>query len=274
MSDAASTTRFDDRKIDPLTVCAVTIVVYFFCCFLHEAVGHAGVATLLGVDVTKVTTAYCRQQGASEGQARLIAAAGIPVNVLFGCLAIGLRSKRGQSMNGVTHYFLWLFAHMNLFTAGGYLMTFSMMKVADVNIAVRGLPYELAIRISLLLAGIGISVWTFFHAGRTLVEFAGHGEDRMRRAIKLTLTPYLVGGLTNVLASLLGAGTMSLGILLVSAVGSTFGGNFPLLWAPALMPKKSASPDNLTPSRSTPWLIAGAVFLAFYFVLGRGVSFA
>ena len=56
----------------------------------------------------------------------------------------------------------------------------------------------------------------------------------------MTLVPYLVGGAVNVGASLLNVGGIPIGILLVSSVGATFGGNFPLVWTPQMMPRSSA----------------------------------
>ncbi len=261
-------------KIDFLTISAAAIIVYFLCCFLHEAVGHGGTAALLGAKVTKITSAYVTHEGASNFQARMIASAGVLTNLLFGCLAIFMRRHLQRSGNDVAHYFIWLFGHMNLFTAGGYLMTFALMKVGDLNIVVRGLPFEMAIRIAMLMVGLAIIVWTFVHAGKTLVEFAGQGDDRMRRGVTMTLVPYLVGGSVNVGASLLGVGNVPVAIVLMSAIGATFGGMFPLVWVPKMMPRSNDPISVLTPTRSIPWQIAAVVFLVLYLLFGRGMSFA
>ncbi|NNE00917.1 MAG: hypothetical protein HKN47_26680 [Pirellulaceae bacterium] len=274
MTESKTSLSTEPAKIDVLTIGGVAVGVYFLCSFVHEAVGHAGTAALLGAQVTKITTAYVTHQGASGSEARLIAAAGIVANLLVGGLAFLARHKWQRCDNDVAHYFLWLLGHMNLFTAGGYLMTFALMRVGDLNIVVRGLAYEMAIRITMLLVGLVITAWTFVYAGRTLVEFAGHSGDRIRRGVAMTLTPYLVGGSANVGASLLGIGEVPVAIVLMSAVGATFGGMFPLVWVPLMMPKSSDHLRVRTPGRSISWLIAGAVFLVLYLFLGHGISFA
>lgn len=274
MADLETSASTEKAKIDLLTISAVAIIVYFLCCFLHEAVGHGGTTALLAAKVTRITNAYVTHAGASDFQARLIAGAGISVNLLFGCLAIFTLRKWPSSTNSVMRYFLWLFGHMNLFTASGYMMTFALMRIGDLNIVVRGLPFETAIRIGILLAGLGITVWAFIHVGRTLVEFAGNGNDRMQRGVTLTLVPYLVGGSANVGASLLGVGNVPVAIVLVSAIGATFGGTFPFVCAPLMMPKPNGQISVLTPTRSMAWIMTGAGFLVLYVLLGRGVSFA
>ena len=272
MNQSETSTSVQVAKIDCLTISAIAIIVYFLCCFLHEAVGHAGTAALFGAKVTKITNAYVTHESASDFQTRVIAGAGIAVNLLFGSITIFLRRSMPRLDNDVTHYFLWLFGCMNLFTAGGYMMTFALMRIGDLNAAVRGLPFEMGIRVALLLLGFAITAWTFVHAGKTLVEFAGQGDDRMRRGVTLTLVPYLVGGSVNVGASLLGVGNVPVAIVLVSAIGATFGGMFPFVWVPQMMPQSSESNHVLTPGRSIPCLVAGAVFLVLYVLLGRGIS--
>ena len=262
-------------RIDLLTVCSVAIIVYFLCCFLHEAAGHGGMATLLGVKVTRVTNAYCSQQDASEFQGRLIASGGILLNTIVGLLAIAVRSRMPRRENSVLHYFIWLLAHMNLLTAGGYMASFSFLRIGDLHAVVHDLPYERLIRAAIFLVGIALIIWTFRQAGRTLTEFTGQGSERFRRARILTIVPYFVGGLVNVGVSLLGVGKVPLDMVLMSSIGASFGGNFPLLWIPTAMwwPAEQDPPTVMTPTRSIPWLTAGSMSLGLYVLLGRGIDF-
>ena len=262
-----------EAKIDLVVVTAIAVIVYFLCCFAHEGLGHGGMAVLHGVDVDKITNAYCRTSGYSQYQARWIAAGGSMANLLLAAVAILARRKLPKSNNDTLHYFLWLLAMMNLFSCAGYMMSFAFLKVGDINIIVRGLPYEIAIRTIICLVGVAMVLGVMFYAGGTLREFAGGGEDRVRRGVTLTLVPYLAGGVVNVGASLLGVGEVPLAIVLMSSIGATFGGNFPLLWTPLMMGKPDTNAAVLTPTRGNGWLIAGAVCFVLYLILGHGITF-
>ena len=83
---------------------------------------------------------------------------------------------------------------------GGYLGALSFANYGDIQQIVAGLAFPLAWKIALTLAGVVISCLTLFHAARTLVPFVGERLDRMRRAITLTLVPYLTTGIAAVTA--------------------------------------------------------------------------
>jgi hypothetical protein len=79
---------------------------------LHEIVGHAGVAVLLGVQVRAVSTttvAIDWDQIRAIGEYRVIHGGGTVVNLLTGALAL-LALRRGDKTSVALHYFLWLFA--------------------------------------------------------------------------------------------------------------------------------------------------------------------
>lgn len=74
---------------------------------------------------------------------------------------------------------------------------------------------------------------TLLHAARTLVPFLGEGADRQRRAVGLTLIPYLTMGIIAVSAGALNPDSPML--IVISAGASSFGGNAFIAWIPAWM---------------------------------------
>ena len=266
-----------ERKsnVDVFTVIAVSVIVYFLCSLLHEAVGHGGAAVLQGVTVSRITNAYCLIDNASETQRRIIASAGILVNMAVGFVVAFVSRKIDGDRNGVLRYFLWLLTIVNLFTAAGYMASFSLLRIGDLHRLVHGLPAEMVMRITILCFGIGMIIWTMWYAGRSLGRLIGNTGGQQKISLMLTVIPYAAGGLINVAASLLDSNvTVAKSLILISSVGAAFGGGFPMLFVHQCIPRS----DDKTKTgglqiRSRAWMIAGLVFLAFYLVLGRGIQF-
>jgi len=99
-------------KIDLLTLIAISMIAWSLANFLHEVVGHAGSAALLGIPVRAVstTTMYIEwDQIQTAGENRIINAAGPVMNLVTGIIA--LLFLRSSKVNGVAaRYFLWLFS--------------------------------------------------------------------------------------------------------------------------------------------------------------------
>ena len=256
------------------TIVAVTIIVYFLCSFLHEAVGHGGAALLQGVKIVRITNAYCQTNGGSEMQGRIIGASGILVNLLAGLLAAFVFQKTRTHLNGVTKYCLWLFATANLFGASGYMASFSFLGFGDLHRVLRGLPLEFLLRALTFLAGVTLIIWTMRQAGRALGDFVPAGESRKKRALYLTVVPYIIGGMANVLASLLDSASAPLAIVLISSAGASLGGNFPMLFLCELLPKSNESTSTwYVADRAPGWLAGGIVFAILYGAFGFGFEF-
>jgi hypothetical protein len=100
------------KTLDIPTLVAVSIVAWALANMLHEIIGHAGAAVLLGIQVraaSTTTVAIAWDQIQSIGEYRVIHAGGTVVNLLTGALAL-LALRRGERTSVASHYFLWLFA--------------------------------------------------------------------------------------------------------------------------------------------------------------------
>lgn len=112
-------------EIDILTLIAISVIAWSLANFLHEAIGHAGSAALLGIPVRAVstTTMYIEwSQIDSAAQNMIIHAAGPGLNLFSGIIALlVLRSQKVT--DSATRYFLWLFS-----TASFILVTINLIS--------------------------------------------------------------------------------------------------------------------------------------------------
>lgn len=259
------------QKIDIVTVASITIITYLFAQIIHEGLGHGGMALLIGAKIIQVSNTHLQYDpiGISLSAGRVIAAGGTLANVVVGILALWiLRTTSMKSAN--TRYFLWLFGHVNLFKGFGYLLiTFA--PIGDWHDVTEGLPAQTIWMIGLTLVGAVTSLGTFFYAAWTLDEFIGKDSDRRRRAFTLTLFPYVLGGIVNVAATIIGLGVS---IYTFTGALATFGGTFLMVWLGLAVghPRPDTPLEHLSPVRNTSWLIAGAIAIVFYlFCFGTGL---
>ncbi|MGE5692158.1 MAG: hypothetical protein ACM3YF_00070 [Candidatus Zixiibacteriota bacterium] len=267
-----NSTAAEEIKPDLLTVAAISVLVYLLSAIIHEAVGHGLTAFLLGAKVLQITNAFVETDhtGLSAWAVRAISAGGCVANFLFGMTFLLWHRK---FWGGSPHfrYFLWLLEIINFLKGSGYMFALSFASFGDWHNFLHGLEPKLPWQIGLTLFGITVHLATFFYATRTIDEFLGQ-ENRRRRALALTLTPYLVGGTVNSLAAASGPGGTE--AVLFSAALATFGGTWLLVWIPtAVGSPRTATPERLlTPVRSKLWLGLGAATLTIYFfILGPGL---
>lgn len=262
------------RQIDRVTVGAIAIVAFWLCMVLHEAIGHGGAAILFGGHIRKVTNWYCSFGGIeSELQGRAIALAGITLNLMVG-LAVIIGGRLVPRSQEPTHYFLWFFAHLNLFAAGSYMLIFSFLSFGDLNGALADIPYSILARTGTTIMGAALLLWSVKHCNSTATQFTGDEVGWQRRHKTLTVVPYLVGSTVNVFAALLGSGgSIPFAAILISAAGSSFGAGA-MFFCGEPIPENLESATVLTPFRSVPWILLGSVTLLLYYFLGRGVTFS
>ena len=180
------------------------------------------------VDQITSTACLCDTSALSPWAARAVFAGGCAANVVTGALVLRAdRLLRRAPM--AARYTAWLFGHVSLFVAAGYLMVFPFLPVGDWHDFVAGLSAPLMWKLALTVVGVVGYAATMTHARRTLGELLGPASPR-RDARTLTLIPYLVGGAIEAVSSIVGGG----GILtLISAVPATFGGTIGLVFVGA-----------------------------------------
>ena len=255
---------------DPWTIVAVAIVAYVFASIIHEGVGHGGACLLTGGHPLALSTVHFE----CDGEGRVVAAGGTIANLGSGlgfwlASRVALRAAR-------LRYFLWLSMTINLLQAGGYFLFSGVGNVGDWAIVINGLQPSWLWRIGLIILGVCSYLLFVWIALFELQPFLDQKEpERLQRAKKLTLVPYLTGGILSCVAGLFNPVGMIL--VAISAAAASFGGTSGLAWMWQVLrgDRIPRSDSEILPlSRSPGWMIAaGIVGVLFVAVVGPGVKF-
>ena len=251
---------------DLLTIAAIAIVATVIADIIHEGLGHGGMCVATGVQPLALSTVHFE----CSADTRLVAAGGTLANLIFG--ALSWVAMRAVTRSAPWRYFFWLLMTLNLFGAGGYFLFSGIGNIGDWAAIVAGWQPAWAWRVG--LAALGIVTYFFLFVPlsvRELRPFLGKdAKIRVRRARRLTLVPYLTGGILSCAAGALNpVGPL---LILISAAASSFGGNSGMAWMWTLLhgPRFPSSEFQMPEiQRSWGWIIA-AVILAIGFILGLG----
>ena len=127
-------------EIDLLTLISVSIVAWSLTNILHEIVGHAGSAALLGIPVRAVSTTTMYLDGAQAVtvvENRIIHAAGSVMNLLTGIVAL-LFLRSPKITHSAIRYFLWLFSTVSFIIVTLNLISTPLIGAGDWTIFIQG----------------------------------------------------------------------------------------------------------------------------------------
>jgi hypothetical protein len=263
-------------SLDILTIIAIGLVSFIFKNVLHEAVGHGGGCLLVGGVPLTLSTAHfdCGYQSVSGCGVRFVAAAGTLVNFIAAYFFwLAFRSPRVKSPTW--RYFFWLAMSGNFFAAAGYPLFSGLIGVGDWVDVVQGFQPAWFWRLLLTLSGLILYVVGVWLSLREIVTLIGsHPTERLGRAFRLTLVPYLAGSTAASIGALLNP--IGLFVAFTSAAAS-FGGSSALAWMSQMLktkwfPEKSES--LILIERNWTWIVLASIFLVGHIVvLGPGVQF-
>jgi len=259
-------------EIDVPTLIAVSTVAWALADALHEVVGHAGAAVLLGIPVRAVstTTVYIPgDQIHSLGDVRTIHAAATVLNLVTGCLAL-LALRSGRVTSSASRYFLWLFA-----TISFIIVTLNLVAGTDWAQVITGLEPRGLWKAGVLAVGVLVAV-----VGYVLPLRLWMPDLRENRKLQLKITAIPVAVLIvvqtlSVAKSPFAAQPMGSGqnALMTSVALSLFFGLWLALVNLVPRPRSTEPVESIRLTRSKGWLAVGLiVFLIFVAVLGPGLG--
>lgn len=256
-----------EAKDDLPTVCAISLLAGILANVLHEGLGHAATALLLGAPSGVLSTVAW----SSDFDSRLVAAGGTLANLAAGAAFwLALRSMRTASVR--VRFFLLTGLAFNLFDGTGYFLFSGVTDFGDWAAVIAGLRAHGLWRALLVTVGVASYFWAVLVVGGALVRYVGVPRNEPRRLRRLTFLPYF----TSIFLATAGGLLNPLGIRLLweSALPATAGGLSGLLWLRHYIPR-GALPERRSDGidRDNRWIsVALALSAAFILVLGRGLT--
>jgi len=253
-------------KDDTLTIIAVSLIAAIIADVLHEAIGHAALALLMGAQSGMLSSVAW----SSSYESRLVAAGGTLVNLAAGAIFWWMLRRAGNS-SATTRFFLLLCTAFNLFDGTGYFFFSGVTNFGDwARVIANSHPHWLW-RIVLLIGGIASYYGAVLLVGVGYVrEFGVRAQDA--RMLPLTIVPYVCA-----IALIAFSGLFNpIGMMLVwqSALPATAGAYCGLLWFRYYIPEgTSLGRSAKTISRSYAWIVSsGTLVVLFIAVFGRGIT--
>ena len=122
------------------TIALISLMVAAMADFIHEGLGHGGACLLVGGKPTLLTSMnfVWDESGFPRWALRVVAAGGTVANLLAGALAVA--TLRRPPSTAHRHYFLWLFAAVNLYVGTGYFLYSGASNIGDWANVIAGLP--------------------------------------------------------------------------------------------------------------------------------------
>jgi hypothetical protein len=242
---------------------------------LHEIVGHAGSAALLGIPVHAVsTTTFYSEWGPMNTltQANIVNSSGPMMNLITGTLAlVGLRSSRVTRSS--TKYFLWLFATFSFILVTVNFVSAPLMQGGDFH--------EIIIRVDNpniwkpVIIGIGI-ILTVVGYILPLRLWMPNLQGNRSALIVITVIPVFVAIIAQTL-SLIGSPFAKLPPDQNHLLASVFAFAHFLLWAILVnvlpVPRSRYPQKQINLPRSDAVIVMGLVAALFFIgVLGPGLG--
>ena len=244
---------------------ALGVVAYAAADMVHEAAGHALVASIFGIRVISISTVAT----STAAPSRSVAAAGTIANILFGAIALALVAQKRRF--GAASYSLWLFGLASAMNVG-YLMFSGLFDSGDWAAVIAGARPSWAWRLVLVGAGFMFYTTVIRVGVHTATPWIADGDTSIADLRRLVRVSYLTGGVLLVLGSALSP--IGRDLILISGVGVSFGLTVGLLLIPGLLQSGVREPGwtsrmlGLQPAWIVVATLVGVVFVG---ILGPGI---
>ncbi|MCJ7694546.1 MAG: hypothetical protein MUO40_03890 [Anaerolineaceae bacterium] len=267
-------------QINLPTLIAISIVAWALVDILHEIIGHAGAAFIMGIPVKAVSTStayiivnwdqFIGEHGLNP--IRLFTLGGTIVNIVTGALAL-LALKWKKAMSSTLCYFLWLFASFSMIIVAMNMVTNTLLGFGDWAVFISTLEQENVWKIIIIVVGLLLTVTGYI---LSLRQWVPNMKGHRLTLLKITAIPVVTVIAVQTL-SLIKSPFAALPPESNHILASFFAYIHFILWVIVvnLIPGPR-SIDNLEAIRLPPsnfWLVLGLiVFIVFILVLGPGIG--
>jgi len=273
-----------NQKVHLSTIAAISIVTWSLFAVLHEILGHAGAAFLLGEDVrgavsTTVHIADFYNLNSVSNRIgwwgfRFVAAAGTLINLSTGLIAL-LLLKSKQITQTSTRYFLWLFASISIFQQGFWLTVMPFAALGgDWTAFFIELDHNKLWKIGVTIAGAFL-LWFGYHMPLYRFWSRYKVSKTVSRSLKaqFSIVPILVAFITQLLSVM----WSPLNGPRHTTIVSIFSFIPLILWLIPInliqWPHSPSAMEMFQLKRSNSWILAGFVaFFLFVVLLGTGIG--
>src|SRR4029079_5784103 len=154
-----------------LTIAAIAICAYAAADMVHELLGHGGASLFVpGARALSLSTVALQ----TEGESRIVAAAGAVANVIVGLLALLFVRRGARSIT--TQCFLLLLSALNLFNGTGYLLYSSLLNSGDWAVVIAALEAAVVWGAGMGLAGLASYAASVYAIGGQVTRLVASGQ--------------------------------------------------------------------------------------------------
>ena len=262
-------------NIDLVTLIAISITAWSLANFLHEVIGHAGSAALLGIPVRAVstTTMYIEwDQIGSVVEDRIINAAGVGMNLLSGIIAL-LYLRSPKVTHSATRYFLWLFSTISFTIVTMNLISASLIGEGDWAVFIREFERRELWKAGIIVVGFLLAIPGYI---LPLRYWMPNLKGNRKVLLKITVIPVITIIVVQTL-SLIGSPFSNLPPENNHLIASVFAYFHFVLWAILVnilpLPRSKNSIESIYLPRSNVYLGIGLMIgIIFIAVLGPGLG--
>lgn len=186
-------------EIDIFTLIAISIIAWSIANILHEVIGHAGSAALMGIPVRAVstTTIYIEwSQIKSAAEIQIIHAAGAGLNLLSGMIAL-LYLRSEMIKDSATRYFLWLFSTVSFIIVTFNLISLPLIGGGDWSVIIQETNNQAMWKAIIVGVGVILTIAGYALPMRYwLPDMRGHRKTLLNITVIPVLTMIIVQSLS------------------------------------------------------------------------------
>jgi len=267
------------KKLDMVTIIAVSVIAWIVLIISHEVIGHGGAAYINGGKLAYFDSMFAKfaapEGGFSFWQKKFNTAAGSLLNVLmmFGAVVWFIKMKKKQSWLG---FGLWVFVLYTAFQSGCYIAFSQFLHTTmDWQKILIGLEPLWLWKTTELIVGIILITFGFWFGRKYHYEFLASEQSIKVQKAKVIITPWLAASVISTAAAFIvpiNADTPRW-LMVLGGMGNSFNFLMFMMFLSLKPSKKEKAILSESLARNIPIIVVGAIMVILYVVVfGKGIN--